>query len=314
MGGPSAEHEVSLNTGKAVVENLDKERYEVMPVIISKSNVWHFPDGSILGEKSAILKIKDSKPEVVFLALHGEYGEDGTIQELLESNSIKFTGSGFLSSALGMNKAASLELLGLHSLKVPRFIVFSKNDNWHELKSAIKEKFGFPVVIKPLNRGSSVGVTIVKDARKLEEAIQTCFVWSSIGLAQEYIKGREITVGVIGNKKEIYPLPPTEIIPKKSDFFDYKAKYTPGVSEEITPANIPKNLTQKVQDIAVKAHSILGCSGISRTDMIVNKNGDVYVLEINTLPGLTSTSLIPQQAKAAGISFRELLDKIIETA
>jgi D-alanine-D-alanine ligase len=171
-----------------------------------------------------------------------------------------------------------------------------------------------PLVVKPANRGSSVGVSIIDDWQKLPKAIQAAKKYSQKIIFQEYIKGREFTCGVIEKLTKIIPLAPTEIVPVGSPFFDYKAKYTTGASQEITPPNLSSLKIKEIQKIAVKVHKLIGCGGYSRTDMIMNEKGDFYVLEINTLPGMTETSIVPQGAKAAKITFPELLDIIVEAA
>lgn len=304
MGGPSDEHEVSLSTGKQILNSLDKEKYSISSVVIGKDGKWPFPN--------------EKKIDVAFIAMHGKFGEDGTIQGLLEAAKIFYTGSGVLASALAMDKVRSSELFLYHGFEVPKFIYYSKHE-WEkksdEIINSIKDKFGFPCVIKPTDSGSSVGVTIVKKFENLKSAIESVFSKSNTIMAQEFISGREVTCGVLdfGEEKGTQALIPTEIIPKSSEFFDYTAKYTPGASNDVTPPNMEKDIIEKIQAIALKAHTILGCSGMSRTDMMVSDEG-IYVLETNTIPGMTPTSLLPQEARAEGVSFPELLDKIIQSA
>ncbi|MBI4120239.1 MAG: D-alanine--D-alanine ligase [Parcubacteria group bacterium] len=335
IGGPSAEHDVSLATGRVILNALDKTKYNLTPVTISKDGKWLLPPADkkfLTGnrnkeEKSlvaletgnAIDKLKTERgADVVFIAMHGTYGEDGTVQGFLELVGVPYTGSGVLASALAMDKLKSSELLAFHGLKVPKYINFS-NKQWNtdrnKIAAEISEKISLPCVIKPSNCGSSVGITIVRKIDDLENAVHLAFSYDNTVLAQEYISGAEITCGVLDESggKEPIALPPTQIIPKKSTFFDYQAKYTPGATEEITPPRLPKNIIKDIQVTALKAHEILGCSGMSRTDMIVSGN-NIFVLETNTIPGMTETSLYPQAAAAVGISFPELLDKIIQSA
>lgn len=337
MGGPSDEHEVSLSTGKQILNALDKDKYSISSVTIGKDGKWLLSNQNKLDtqhgdqsseEKSlttietgrAIDQMKSSgnKIDVALIAMHGKFGEDGTIQGLLESVGIPYTGSGVLASALAMDKVRSSELFLYHGLLVPEFMHYSKNE-WQKdgenIIQSIKNKFGFPCVIKPTDSGSSVGVTIVKKFENLKSAIELAFEKSNTIMAQEFISGREVTCGVLDFGGDIgeKALTPTEIIPKNSDFFDYKAKYTPGASNDITPPNMEKDIIEKIQAIALKAHTILGCSGMSRTDMMV-LGDDIYVLETNTIPGMTPTSLLPQEAQAEGISFPQLLDRIIQSA
>lgn len=296
MGGPSSEHEVSLWTGKMVVKHLDKRAYQVEPIIITKDNEWP-------------IKPKDLDCDVAFIAMHGEYGEDGRIQSLLGKHNIPYTGSGQKASKLAMDKALASKALEKVGLTSPSFVTFKKGNmkvSWNNLL-----KLGLPVVVKPVDLGSSVGTTIVRTIGKLAPAINDSLQYSDKVMVQKYIKGREFTCSVIEQGGKTSALPPTEIIPKKQKFFDFKAKYTPGASREITPPNLPKELIQLIQDKAVLAHKSLGCSSYSRVDFLMDKDNRVYFLEVNTLPGLTKTSLLPQAAKKAGIDFPKLLDIII---
>lgn len=294
LGGPSAEYEVSLKTGKMVAENLDPERYTAQTILISKRGKWPI----------SLATLKDNF-DLAFIAMHGEYGEDGTIQAVLEHAKIPFTGSGSHASKLGMDKAASARVFAKAGLAVPQ--------GWRIKNRAVR--FGkYPIVIKPADLGSSVGVSIVKTVNELLLAIELAFKHSKSVLAQQFIAGREFTCGVLEIDAKLRALPPTEIIPKASSFFDFAAKYTAGASQEITPPNLPPAKIKRLQQIALKAHKALGCRGFSRTDIIMDKTGKMFVLEINTIPGMTSTSLLPQQAAAAGISFPELLDIIVRGA
>ncbi len=305
-GGPSSEHEVSLKSGEMVKEGLDKERYEPIPVRIHKDGTWE-------------LEPKDVQKNAagVFVAMHGTYGEDGTVQSILEAQGIPYTGSDSFASALGMNKFISLRLFRDGGLSVPASILLTQRE-WKKdaatLERRVAHHIGFPLVIKPNNQGSSVGVHIVKRKEDLREAFAHTLGFYREVLAQEFIEGREFTCGVLdhGWSGSAFPLLPTEIVPRVSDFFDYKAKYEEGGSLEITP---PENLTaqemKKVRNAALHAHFLIGASGFSRTDMIMDKKGTVYVLEINTIPGLTKESLIPKAAAASGMSFSDLLDTIV---
>lgn len=294
MGGPSAEHEISLKTGDMVFENLDRNKYQPQKIVISKKGRW-FLDGA--RNKPTTLKELENDFDVVFNAMHGEYGEDGTIQQILEKAKIPYTGSHSKASRLGMDKIESYRLFKKAGLATPP----TAGQQW-------------PAVVKPADRGSSVGVSIVRNSRDLAAALRLAKKYSPRVLTEEYIKGREITCGVIENSRRPKALPPTEIILKSSVFFDYHAKYTPGASEEITPARLSSAQTIMAQKAALKAHRVIGCSGYSRADFILGNDGRLYILEINTLPGLTATSLLPQAARAAGIGFSRLLDIIIKNA
>ena len=334
MGGPSAEHEVSLSTGKMIINALDKEKYDIQPITITKDRKWRIPTSEPIllkrdavsiekslisyetGKSIEILK-NDKKIDVVFIAMHGTFGEDGVIQGFLDLIGIPYTGSGILASALAMDKLKSAELYSFHGMTVPKYIHLTRKE-WvskkMEIIESIIQKFGFPVVIKPRDCGSIVGITIVKRETDLEKAIIHSLELSNNVLAQEYILGTEVTCAILdeGGDKEPVALPPTQIIPKNAEFFDYNAKYTPGATEEVTPPRLHPAIIKNIQDIALKVHKILGCSGMSRTDMIV-RNKELYVLETNTIPGMSETSLLPQ-ATAAGITFPKLIDKIIQAA
>ncbi|MGB3345928.1 MAG: D-alanine--D-alanine ligase [Candidatus Humimicrobiia bacterium] len=269
----------------------------------------------ILNDKDKkIIKDFKSAADVVFIALHGPQGEDGKFQALLNLLDIPYTGSGVMASALGMNKLLSKRLFTQVGILVPKYIDINLRDwqkNREKQISRIKDEIEFLAVIKPVGQGSSVGVTIVKEEKYLEEAIELAFEYDPIVLVEKYIKGTEVACGILGNENPI-ALPPIEIVPKR-EFFDYTAKYTPSECDEICPARISKEMTKKVQKYALKAHNVLGCIGFSRVDLFISGD-DVYVSEVNTIPGLTFASLYPKEAKAAGISFTELLDRLITLA
>lgn len=298
IGGPSAEHDISLSTGKVVMEHLDREKYDIVPVLISRSGEWAV-------DPEELKEVAD----IAFIALHGEYGEDGEVQKVLEDVGMPYTGSGVIPSALGMNKIFSARLLKAYGLDVPEYVPVRKGYHPGQLKLP----FDFPVVVKPVDRGSSVGTMIVRKHSELHEALENAFQFSDNAMIQEYIPGREFTCGVIDDEDETIAFPVTEIIPKAATFFDYHSKYTQNASREITPAEISEKETKKIQDIAVRVHKYIGAYGMSRTDFILGHNGKLYVLEINTIPGMTPTSLLPQEAIKYGLSFPQLLDKIIKS-
>jgi len=309
MGGPSSEHEVSLKSGENILRALDKDAYEPTRVHITKKGVWSIDP-------------KDLKHfiDCAFIALHGSYGEDGTVQGILSDYGIPFTGSGALPSALGMNKFLSLQTFGGAGLNIPETILIHKNEwryNSEGVEKNIFYRMSLPFVVKPNREGSSVGVFIIRKKKDLEFALGNIFLFSKECLAQEFIEGREMTCGVLdyGWKESAFPLLPTEIIPREEAFFNYEAKYSPGASFEITP---PQGLTsQKLKEIrntALNAHLAIGASGMSRTDMILDSKGDIVVLEINTIPGLTEESLLPKAALISGIQFSKLLDIMISSA
>lgn len=293
MGGMSSEHEVSLISGKNVLEHLNKNKYNSISVIISKKGEW------LVNNKRKTIDESLKDVNVVFNALHGEYGEDGCIQGLLDCFGVKYTGSGVLASAIGMDKIKSYEIFKLHGLNVPKETTFKKGEK---------------VIVKPSCLGSSVGISIVDNQEDLEKAIKKEKERCDVVIIEEYIDGKELTCGILENAKgqKYLALPVTEIIPPDGRFFDYEVKYD-GSTQEITPARISKKLTKEIQEQSIKAHKALGCSGYSRADFIV-KDNKIYILEVNTLPGLTSESLLPKAAKQANIKFSELLDIIIKNA
>ena len=326
LGGPSSEHEVSLKSGENLIENLDKEKFEIYKVLISKNLEWKI--FLIKNKKENLLKEFDDtffalkflkkvlKIDYCFLALHGEFGEDGKIQTLLEIFNLNYSGSGPEASMLGMDKIRSSLLFQSIGLNIPEFFYFSLKE-WDlrrkEFLKIVKETIGFPLVVKPNKCGSSVGISLVKNQKEIEMAIKKAARFNQEIMIQRYIKGKEITCGVIEKNNSLFALPPTEIIPKKSDFFDWKAKYEDGASEEITPPKTINLKTQKkVQENAILVFQILGAKDFSRIDMILEeKTGKIYILELNSLPGLTKNSLLPKELKAAKIDFSEFLETLI---
>ncbi len=297
VGGPSSEHEISLRSGAMVAKFLNRKKYEVKMIKISKTGKWPI----------TFQKFRE-RFDVAFNALHGEYGEDGTLQRILDRESIRYTGSGLRASEIGMNKIKSFTVFSKHKLETSPYCVVTNFPNAVIPPSCL----GFPAVIKPANRGSSVGMSIVERLPELPDALKRCFKTSNVCIIQSYIRGIELTCGVIEIAGKSIVLPPTEIVPITRTFFDYHAKYTPGATKEITPARIPKALEKKVMRAALVAHKSIGASGYSRSDFIFGEDKKLYILEINTLPGLTRESLLPKAAKVAGIPFPKLLDCIID--
>jgi len=296
-GGRSAEREVSLKSGEQVYKALDNDKY----------NIRRYDP------RDDLARLVKEAPEidVALIILHGRFGEDGTIQGLLDLLDIPYHGSGVLGSALGINKILSKRLYEHAGLPVSPYLIIDKAER--DAESKVQNALGFPVVVKPEHEGSSIGLSIVTEANKFKAALELAAQYDRLVLVEKYIEGTEITGAVLGN---LYPepLPLVEIIPgEQYEFFDYEAKYKPGATEEICPARLSKELTEKAQDYAVRAHQALKCRGYSRTDMIVG-NDSIYILETNTIPGMTATSLYPQAAAAAGISFSQLLDRLIELA
>ena len=329
MGGRSSEHNVSIHSGKNVVEGLDEKKYEIFPVIISKTgNKWLtttkkelsvLPDHiessdssvqivlSTKREISDVDSINKKGVDVAFIALHGPYGEDGTIQGMLDMAGIRYTGSGVLASAIGMDKIVFRKIMSAEGINIPKYLVVKRGENFKNIHKKLKRT---PYFVKPFNQGSSVGASVVKKEKDLGKAIKLAHKFSDLALVDEFVKGKEVTCGVLGNNKP-YALPLVEIVTKK-DFFDYESKYSESGADEISPARVGKRITKKVQDLAIKVYRAVGCRGFARVDFILKNNLTPVVLEINTIPGLTQKSLLPKAAKAAGISYSNLLDEIIK--
>jgi len=294
-GGISSEREVSLNSGAQVFEALDKSKYDIRR---------YDPKYDL-----ARLVTEADQIDAALVILHGPYGEDGTVQGMLDLLDVPYQGAGVLGSALAMNKLVAKQLYESAGLPVAPYVVVYDHDR--SALETVEQQLGFPVVVKPVEAGSSVGMAIPRSLDDLPGALEDAFQYGRSVMIEAYVDGIEVTGGVLGND-EIEALPLIEIIPAEShEFFDYEAKYTAGVTEEICPARISPDLTAKAQNFAKAAHKVLHCSGYSRTDMIL-RDKEFYVLETNTIPGMTATSLFPQAAKVAGYSFSQLLDKLIQ--
>jgi len=296
-GGLSNEREISLKSGSEVQRALDPDRYQV--------SVYDLKDGL------SPLVADASRIDVALIILHGRLGEDGTVQGLLELLGIPYQGSGVLGSAIAMNKGLTKVLYRLEGLPVARDRVIRQGSPL-AIKTVVEE-LGWPIVVKPNSEGSSIGVRMAKDLKELCAFIDKAFALDKEVLLEEYIKGREITAGVIGNQS-LKALPLVEIIPaEEHEFFNYEAKYQEKASQEICPAELPESITRLAQEYALRAHKALNLRGYSRTDMIV-WGEEIILLETNTIPGMTQTSLLPLAARAAGMDFSTLLDRLIELA
>jgi len=291
MGGISRERKISLKSGQAIADALRDSGYEVV--------VLDFADRAEL-----VAKINNCKADCIFNALHGRFGEDGQVQEILNEFKIPYTGSGVRASQLAMDKAASRQIFQKNGLFVPAYCLIDKDYLYRD------EEFGnFPLVVKPVKEGSSIGLSIVEDARSLTAAIEEALTMDQHAIIETYIEGREITVGILEDR----PLPVIEVVPKNK-FYDFQAKYTPGMTEYIVPADLPKDISNKAQSDALRAHQLLGCRCFSRVDMILDKDSNPVILELNTIPGFTATSLLPKAAAVCGISFQELCQRIVFSA
>jgi len=326
LGGPSTEHDVSLSTGSLVLERLDRSRFDAAPIYIDKKRVWHFPKlphPPTLSWRDALAgatpwhaddTLMPWRPDVCFIGLHGIYGEDGQVQEILERAQVRYTGSGPAASRLAMNKRASKEIFRKHQLPVATEIELHPGDVPAAAAARAGRELPGPWVVKPRDGGSSVGVVMVDTQEELRPVLETALAGGEALLVETRIPGRELTCGILDELSTRRPrvLPVTEIRPKAGVFFDYRAKYTAGQSEEITPAPIPESAAKEVQRLALAAHVALGCRAYSRSDFILMADDQPIILETNTLPGLTATSLLPQEAAAIGIDYPSLLTLLID--
>jgi D-alanine-D-alanine ligase len=292
MGGLSSEREVSLATGEAVLAALLARGHDVVPVYV---------------DRDVDMVLRQQSIDVAFLALHGRYGEDGCIQGLLESMAIPYTGSRVLASALAMNKVKAKELFRLHNLPTPAYHVLDESQQ-DDVVDALGD-FGYPCVVKPVSEGSSVGVAVCETADELTAACERAFRFDREVLVERFIAGQEVSVAILGDRA----LGAVEIAPKQG-FYDYGNKYTRGATDYVIPPRLSPERYRGVLTQALRAHLALGCTGATRVDIMVSESGNEYILEVNTLPGLTRTSLLPKIADAAGLSFEDLCEAILRTA
>ncbi len=296
MGGASSEKNVSIKTGSAIIKALSSQYNNIVPVTIDKD-----ADLSFLNEVI--------KEDMIFNALHGGSGENGDLQSILEINNIIYTGSDSKSSKICINKHLSKLVAKSEGVRTPKWIMYKEKQFSRKKLFNSSDKFPYPYIIKPNNEGSTMGLTKVEEDDNISSAIAHALEFSNEIIVEEYISGREITVGILGNK----PLPIVEIFPEK-DFFDYECKYSKGMSKYVVPAKISEKLTSKIQKDALLIHESIGCRHYSRVDFILDNNNQHYFLEINSLPGMTSTSLLPMAAKEAGVGFDKLIDLILNMA
>lgn len=339
FGGKSAEHEVSLRSAKNVIDALDKNKYDPVLIGIDKTGRWLPPtksnlllsgskiDNHQIGNTDVVALIsqengkiietstkdKHDYVDVVFPVLHGPFGEDGTVQGLLKLANVPFVGAGVVGSAVGMDKDVMKRLLRDADMLVAKFIVYKKHEPEKISFNKIKKELGIPFFVKPANLGSSVGISKVHNQKEFKSAIEDAFKYDNKILIEEYIKGREIECSVLGNEKPIASVP-GEIIPKH-EFYSYDAKYLDenGAILKI-PADLPKSTIKNIQKIAVKAFEVLCCEGMGRIDLFLTEDNKIVVNEINTIPGFTSISMYPKLWEESGITYTELIDKLIRLA
>jgi D-alanine-D-alanine ligase len=289
MGGTSPEREISLKSGKAIYQSLKSSGYNVVAIDVG-------PDICRVLEKESI--------DIAFLALHGGHGENGSIQGMLEVLGIPYTGSGVLSSALAMDKEASKKIFLYHNIPVPPFMVIPDKSSYMHKLSAIN--FSLPFVVKPVAEGSSVGVSIVRDGEDIWLAFEKTITYGPRVIIEQYIEGKEVHIGILNGNV----LGGVEVRPSL-EFYNYEAKYTAGLTKYILPPEIDRNVYERSKEVALAAHTALGCQGATRVDLMIDGKGNPYVLEVNTIPGMTETSLLPKIAGLAGLAFLGLLEEIL---
>ncbi|MDD5019370.1 MAG: D-alanine--D-alanine ligase [Candidatus Omnitrophica bacterium] len=295
MGGCSSERDISLKSGRAVVKALQEGRLDAVALDVLQET-----------EEEIRRLVRENPVDVVFVAMHGGFGEDGRLQEILEKLSVRYTGPGTQASRVAMDKIASRRLFMRAGLRVPRHVVV--RGKFQKVPFALRW-FRAPFVVKPSAQGSSIGISFVSDRKDLSSAVAEAQKYGGRVVIEEFIRGREVTVSVLDGR----PLPVVEIRPKKG-FFDYEAKYQKGLTEYIVPALLEESVARRVQAAALKAYQVLGCRHLSRVDVILRGDKDPYILEVNTIPGMTETSLFPKAAAAAGMNFVQLCRSLVEMA
>ncbi|MFW6129147.1 MAG: D-alanine--D-alanine ligase family protein [Candidatus Aminicenantaceae bacterium] len=329
FGGRSAEHEISLLSASAIYKNLDKSKYDCILIYINKKGLWKiinslpFPSSQLeKGIFHSFLPFQkkqsplNTSPDIFFPVLHGPYGEDGTIQGLLEMSDVPYVGASVLPSAIGMDKSATKNALIMNGLPVTEHLVIYDN-HWHKeqksILSTIVGQIPLPLFIKPANMGSSVGITKVTETNKITDAVSTAFQYDRKIIVEKAIKGRELECSVLGNDDPFASLP-GEIIPYR-EFYDYKDKYIEGKTRFKIPAELPDTIINEIQQLSIKAYKAIDCCGMARVDFFLeNKKKNIFINEINTIPGFTEISMFPKLLELSGISFPVVLEKLIDLA
>ena len=319
MGGTTAEREISLSTGSGIAASLRRLGHEVFCLDSADgrrleagqetSSAAVLKESDLKESPGALVRVPElSQAEVVLVALHGGAGEDGTVQAVLELTGSTYTGSGPLASGIAMNKAMSKRLFEHAGIPTPRWLLLDSKSGALEADD-LGPLGGFPIVVKPNDQGSTVGLSIVQKSEELAPALAEASRHSDSILLESYIPGREVTVSMLGNEA----LPVVEIIPEHG-IYDYSCKYTPGMSRYEVPAQLPSGITDRLQELGRRAYELLGCRGVARVDFRLDPDNRPYCLELNTVPGMTSTSLVPMAAKARGISYDKLVDRMVQMA
>jgi D-alanine-D-alanine ligase len=298
-GGRSLERQVSLRSGARVEDALERLGHEVVALDVGQD---------LIG------RLRDISPDVAFIAMHGRDGEDGTVQELLEILDIPYTGSGVLACVRATDKVLAKHLMIEAGIPTPDFFAFSETA-FRELGAAdalpaIEERLDFPIVVKPSSQGSALGIKFARNAAEVPAALVAAFSYDSRVLLERHVDGRDLAVSILDGE----PLPVVEAVPLGDEFYDFEARYEIGRTEFVCPADLPDGVTEQAQELALRTYRLLGCSAFGRVDLMFGADGELTVLEANPIPGLTETSLLPQAAEAAGISFDELVGRIVELA
>ena len=298
-GGRSLERQVSLRSGARVEDALERLGHDVVALDVGQD---------------LIDRLREAAPDVAFIAMHGRDGEDGTVQELLEILDIPYTGSGVLACVRATDKVLAKHLMIEAGIPTPEFFAFSETA-FRELGAAdalpaIEERLDFPIVVKPSSQGSALGIKFARSAADVPAALVAAFSYDSRVLLERYVDGRDLAVSILDGE----PLPVVEAVPTGDGFYDFEARYEIGRTEFVCPATLPDGLTEQAQELALRTYELLGCSAFGRVDLMLGADGELTVLEANPIPGLTETSLLPQAAEAAGISFDELVGRIVELA
>lgn len=302
-GGPSLERQVSLRSAARVEDALERLGMEVVPIDV---------------DTGLIERLRESRADVAFVALHGRGGEDGTVQELLEIVGMPYTGSGVLACMRSMDKVLTKHLLTREGLPTPDFFAFSevafREFGAADALPAIEERLGFPLVVKPAAQGSALGIKFAASPDDVPEALVAAFSYDDRVLLERYVKGRELAVSLLEGENDVKALPIVEAKTKQEYFFDFEARYEIGKTDYSCPADLPPDVTAQAQELAVETYRLLGCYGFARVDMILAEDDALQVLEAQAIPGLTETSLLPQAAEAAGITFDQLVERLVELA
>jgi D-alanine-D-alanine ligase len=298
-GGRSLERQVSLRSGARVEDALGRLGHEVVPIDVALD---------------LIRRLRETEPEVAFVAMHGRDGEDGTVQELLEILGIPYTGSGVLACTRATDKVLAKHLMMEAGIPTPEFFAFNETA-FRELGAAealpaIEARLGFPIVVKPSSQGSALGIKFARSAADVPAALVAAFSYDLRVLLERYVDGRDLAASILDDEA----LPVVEAVPRDDEFYDFEARYEIGRTDFVCPADLPDGLTEQAQDVALRTYRLLGCSGFARVDLMLDAAGELTVLEANPIPGLTETSLLPQAAEAAGIPFDELVGRILELA